>query len=90
MHAPLRRLPHDAQVRATYLEIYNEQIIDLINPGGPLSVRGSHNASGGFFVEDLSVVQARRTCPAPAQGPPPRSPPRDARQRVGASPESDA
>ena len=32
-------------VRATYLEIYNEQIIDLINPGGPLSVRGSHNAS---------------------------------------------
>ena len=75
MHAPLRRPPHTAQVRATYLEIYNEQIIDLINPGGPLSVRGSHNASGGFFVEDLSVVQARRT---PCPGPPPRSPPRAA------------
>ena len=69
MHAPLRRLPHDAQVRATYLEIYNEQIIDLINPGGPLSVRGSHNASGGFFVEDLSVVQARRMLPSPCPRP---------------------
>ena len=81
MHAPLRRPPHTAQVRATYLEIYNEQIIDLINPGGPLSVRGSHNASGGFFVEDLSVVQARCTplpTPSACPGPPPRYPPRDA------------
>ena len=42
----------------TYLEIYNEQVGDLINPGGgPLPVRGS--SSGGFYVEELSVVQAR-------------------------------
>ena len=44
-------------VRATYLEIYNEQVVDLIEPGAPLSVRGSVN--GGFYVEDLSVVQCR-------------------------------
>ena len=59
-------------MRATYLEIYNEQIIDLINPGGPLSVRGSHNASGGFFVEDLSVVQAWPPSPRPPPRPSPR------------------
>ena len=44
-------------VRATYLEIYNEQVVDLIEPGPPLSVRGS--VGGGFYVEDLSVVQCR-------------------------------
>lgn len=45
-------------VRATYLEIYNEQVVDLIEPGsGPLGVRGS--SQGGFYVEDLSVTQCR-------------------------------
>ena len=44
-------------VRATYLEIYNEQVVDLIEPGAPLPVRG--NVAGGFYVEDLSVVHCR-------------------------------
>ena len=44
-------------VRATYLEIYNEQVVDLIEPGAPLSVRGS--CASGFYVEDLSVVHCR-------------------------------
>ena len=44
-------------VRATYLEIYNEQVVDLIEPGPPLPVRGS--CAQGFYVEDLSVVHCR-------------------------------
>ena len=44
-------------VRATYLEIYNEQVVDLIEPGAPLPVRGS--VATGFYVEDLSVVMCR-------------------------------
>ncbi|KAJ1637952.1 P-loop containing nucleoside triphosphate hydrolase protein, partial [Pavlovales sp. CCMP2436] len=45
-------------VRATYLEIYNEQVADLISPAPhPLAVRWS--PGGGFYVEDLSVVKCR-------------------------------
>lgn len=45
-------------VRATYLEIYNEQVADLISPApNPLAVRWSQG--GGFYVEDLSVVKCR-------------------------------
>ena len=47
-------------VRATYLEIYNEQVIDLMDSAErqrPLAVRGSSEM--GFYVEDLSVVQCR-------------------------------
>ena len=45
-------------VRATFLEIYNEQVHDLVEPAsGALGVRGS--TSQGFYVEDLSVVQCR-------------------------------
>jgi len=41
-------------VRASYLEIYNEQVTDLLNPdGGILSIRWRQS---GFFVEDLFVV----------------------------------
>lgn len=44
------------KVRATYLEIYNEQVVDLVEPSsGALGVRGS--SRGGFYVEDLSVSQ---------------------------------
>ena len=44
-------------VQATYLEVYNEQVVDLVVPRSePLAVRGG---SGGFYVEDLSVVQCR-------------------------------
>jgi hypothetical protein len=46
-------------VRSTFLEIYNEQVHDLIEPraGTALAVRGS--STSGFYVEDLAVVQCR-------------------------------
>lgn len=46
-------------VRSTFLEIYNEQVHDLIEPraGTALAVRGS--SASGFYVEDLAVVQCR-------------------------------
>ncbi|KAG7377987.1 Kinesin- protein 12 [Phytophthora pseudosyringae] len=43
-------------VRASYCEIYNEQVFDLLNPGsGALNVRW--NARAGFYVQDLLVVR---------------------------------
>lgn len=43
-------------VRASYCEIYNEQVFDLLNPSsGSLSVRW--NDRTGFYVQNLLVVQ---------------------------------
>ncbi len=43
------------QVKASYLEIYNEQIRDLLNPAsGVLHCR--YNQNSGFYVEELIVV----------------------------------
>ncbi|POM61858.1 Kinesin-like protein [Phytophthora palmivora] len=43
-------------VRASYCEIYNEQVFDLLNPvSGALNVRW--NARAGFYVQDLLVVR---------------------------------
>ena len=43
-------------VRASYLEIYNEQVQDLLNPAnGTLPVRWT--SERGFYVENLFVVQ---------------------------------
>ncbi|XP_075168875.1 kinesin-like protein at 54D isoform X3 [Haematobia irritans] len=45
-------------LKASFMEIYNERVIDLLNPGSqrkPLSVRWSKK-SGGFFVENLFTV----------------------------------
>lgn len=43
-------------VKASFAEIYKEQIQDLLNPSkGILHVRW--NADNGFFVEDLSVLE---------------------------------
>jgi hypothetical protein len=43
-------------VKASFLEIYNEQLQDLLNPeSGILHARW--NAKNGFFVEDLMVVE---------------------------------
>ena len=43
-------------VKASFLEIYNEQLRDLLNPAsGCLQARW--NAKNGFFVEDLCVVE---------------------------------
>ena len=43
-------------VRASFAEIYNEQVYDLLNlQSGPLQVRW--NIRNGFFVQDLFVVE---------------------------------
>jgi kinesin family protein 12 len=43
-------------VKSSFLEIYNEQLRDLLNPeSGVLHARW--NAKNGFFVEDLMVVE---------------------------------
>ena len=43
-------------VKASFLEIYNEQLRDLLNPSsGVLQPRW--NIKNGFFVEDLMVVE---------------------------------
>lgn len=43
-------------VKASFAEIYNEQMRDLLNPAtGSLQVRW--NVKNGFFVEDLMVVE---------------------------------
>ncbi|XP_055957689.1 kinesin-like protein KIF12 [Patella vulgata] len=44
-------------VRASYLEIYNEQVIDLLNPAHKryLAVRWSKNK--GFYVENLFTIE---------------------------------
>ena len=42
-------------IRASYIEIYNENVYDLLNPkGGCLAVRWT--AERGFFVENLLVI----------------------------------
>eukprot|EP00736_Rhodelphis_marinus_P012227 Rmarinus@m.24264 len=43
-------------VRASFFEIYNEQVQDLLNPSGALPVRWE-SQRGGFFVENLFVVE---------------------------------
>jgi hypothetical protein len=48
-------------VRASYLEIYNEQLTDLLNPAaGALSMRFSDQR--GFFVENLSALVFANEC----------------------------
>lgn len=45
-------------LKASFLEIYNEKVIDLLNPGSarkPLAVRWSKKLRG-FFVENLFTV----------------------------------
>ncbi|KAG6957912.1 hypothetical protein JG688_00010753 [Phytophthora aleatoria] len=54
----LEQAPIDVKtvVRASYCEIYNEQVFDLLNPeSGALNVRW--NARAGFYVQDLLVVR---------------------------------
>ncbi|WAR02059.1 KIF12-like protein, partial [Mya arenaria] len=57
MFKQLNQQPGNKIVRASYLEIYNEQVIDLLNPNMRryLQVRWSKNK--GFYVENLFVVE---------------------------------
>ena len=43
-------------VRAAYLEIYNEQVLDLLNPG-PNSLVIRWTAAKGFYVENLFIAE---------------------------------
>ncbi|XP_030375572.1 kinesin-like protein KIF12 [Scaptodrosophila lebanonensis] len=42
-------------LKASFMEIYNERVIDLLNPGKSLAVRWSKKTRG-FFVENLFTV----------------------------------
>jgi hypothetical protein len=43
-------------VKASFLEIYNEQLRDLLNANSGI-LHARWNAKNGFFVEDLMVVE---------------------------------
>jgi kinesin family protein 12 len=43
-------------VKASFLEIYNEQLRDLLNPSSGI-LHQRWNVRNGFFVEDLMVVE---------------------------------
>jgi len=47
--------PEKFYVKASFLEIYNEQLRDLLNPSSGV-LQGRWNVKNGFFVEDLMVV----------------------------------
>jgi hypothetical protein len=44
-------------VRAAYLEIYNEQVKDLLNVGGANSLPVRWKSDRGFYVENLFIVE---------------------------------
>ncbi|KAJ3105454.1 Kinesin- protein 12 [Phlyctochytrium planicorne] len=46
----------ECKVSAAYLEIYNEQVQDLLNPSG-VSLPIRWNVSRGFYVENLFIVE---------------------------------
>ncbi|KAK2168632.1 hypothetical protein LSH36_15g04005 [Paralvinella palmiformis] len=54
----MRQKPNTGyRIAASYLEIYNEQVVDLLNPNQrkALAVRWSKNK--GFYVENLFTVE---------------------------------
>ena len=56
MWEEMTKRPQVYYVKAAFMEIYNEQLRDLLNPpSGILHCRW--NPTSGFFVEDLMVVE---------------------------------
>ncbi|ESO97867.1 hypothetical protein LOTGIDRAFT_103786, partial [Lottia gigantea] len=57
LYQQVKNSPENTVIRASYLEIYNEQVIDLLNPSHKryLSVRWSKNK--GFYVENLFSIE---------------------------------
>ena len=44
-------------VRVSFVEIYNEKITDLLNPGaGEIKIRGAHGVGRGVFVESTETI----------------------------------
>ncbi|XP_044898893.1 kinesin-like protein KIF12 isoform X3 [Felis catus] len=55
----VRHLGAPVTLRASYLEIYNEQVRDLLSLGAPRPLPVRWNKTQGFYVEQLRVVEFR-------------------------------
>uniref|UniRef100_A0A2K5D3S9 Kinesin-like protein n=2 Tax=Aotus nancymaae TaxID=37293 RepID=A0A2K5D3S9_AOTNA len=53
----VQRLGAPVTLRASYLEIYNEQVRDLLSLGSPRPLPVRWNKTRGFYVEQLRVVE---------------------------------
>ncbi|XP_058550396.1 kinesin-like protein KIF12 isoform X5 [Neofelis nebulosa] len=53
----VRHLGAPVTLRASYLEIYNEQVRDLLSLGAPRPLPVRWNKTQGFYVEQLRVVE---------------------------------
>ncbi|XP_058528498.1 kinesin-like protein KIF12 isoform X1 [Ochotona princeps] len=53
----VQQLGSPATLRASYLEIYNEQVRDLLSLGSPRPLPVRWNKTRGFYVEQLRVVE---------------------------------
>ncbi|XP_053428925.1 kinesin-like protein KIF12 isoform X2 [Nycticebus coucang] len=53
----VQHLPAPVTLRASYLEIYNDQVQDLLSLGSPRPLPVRWNKTRGFYVEQLRVVE---------------------------------
>uniref|UniRef100_H0XC15 Kinesin-like protein n=1 Tax=Otolemur garnettii TaxID=30611 RepID=H0XC15_OTOGA len=53
----VQHLPAPVTLRASYLEIYNDQVRDLLSLGSPRPLPVRWNKTRGFYVEQLRVVE---------------------------------
>ncbi|XP_067931549.1 kinesin-like protein KIF12 [Watersipora subatra] len=48
---------HSYTLKASYFELYNEQILDLLNPQGGRKLNMRWSANKGFYIENLFTIQ---------------------------------